>query len=158
MKKIIEENHQVVVHPDTRTNAGCGPHFSRALQPGEAGYNEEMRERTEAIRDQILRHVDGLALSLDNRTAPGAVEVKFDTREVCAFCDLPWNDFLTQEMVDKEGLLYWTEDSVHANIDGVGLPMCCDKAQEEWRREMRIALRIVPGGKGVPADPAHDPA
>lgn len=140
MKKTIHENHRVIVHPDIRTDAGYGPCFSRALKPGEDGYNEEMRERTEAIRDQILRHVDGLALSSDGRTAPGAVEIKSDTREVCAFCDRPWNDFLTRSMINNEGLEYWTESPATLHIDGVGLPMCCDAAQEEWRRQKRDLL------------------
>lgn len=155
MKKIIHENHRVVVYPDTRSE--FGPYFASTMKPGEQGYNEEMRERTKDIRDQILRHVDGLALSSDGRTAPGAVQITFDTREVCSFCDRAWDEGLTQEMIDNKGLLYWTEDPVHSNIDGVGLPMCCEAAQEAWRRERRIALRIPPGGKGIPADPAHDP-
>jgi hypothetical protein len=132
MKKIIHENHQLVVTPDTRTDVGYGL-YQANMRPGEPEYNGEMLNRLRCLKDQILRHVDGLALGSDNRIAPGAVQIKFDTREVCSFCDRDWEVELSQAMIDEEGLLFWTESPDTLHLDGPGLPMCCDAAQEEWR-------------------------
>lgn len=123
MKKIIQDNHRLVVHPDNSEARGFYRHFMR---PGDDGYNEAMRERCERIREQIRRHVDGLSLSADNRTSPGAVEIKFDTREECSFCGARWEE-LTADLIEKH------PDFVEEPGDGPGLPLCCERAQTEWR-------------------------
>jgi len=65
----------------------------------------------DAIR-QIIRYGKGIC----------EVTVKWDIHEFCEFCGLKWE-------VNKK-------DIKDRDLP-IGIPMCCDKAQEEWRLEKK---------------------
>jgi hypothetical protein len=149
MKKIIQDNHRIVIHPDNSEARGFYRHFMR---PGDDGYNEAMRERCERIKEQIHRHVEGLSLSSDNRTSPGAVEIKFDTREECSFCGAQWEE-LTADLIKTD------PESVEEPGDGPGLPLCCEKAQTEWREaNVRTCTHQTGGTFEIPPEYCEDVA
>lgn len=139
MRKTVHSNHHLVVRLDDSRALGF---YRTAMQPGSDGYNKEMKERCETARRDIVRHVDGLARGSDNRVAPGAVEIRYTSADVCSFCDRAW-EILTGAMIGEstnpDGTCEWFEDPV----DGIGLPLCCERAQEEWRDERRNVLQTV---------------
>lgn len=126
MKKTIHENHRIEVCPDTSQSLGL---FRSTVRPGSDGYNELMRDRCDEIRKQILRHVDGLAVSASGRTDHGAVRIEYDTREECSFCEAAWEVVTAEQLTDlRENHPDWILPG-----DAPGLPACCDQAQDEWR-------------------------
>lgn len=141
MKQTIRSNHRIVVAPSSYVDTRYGVLVAGA-RVGTVEYSNAMDERCEEMRRSILRHVDGLARDSGNgRPAPGAVRIEADSRDECSFCGRFWEE-LTQEMVDAEGLMYWTEDEDNIDVNGPGLPMCCGAAQDEWRSEKRAATRV----------------
>ena len=86
-KKVVKSNYRVVVYPEKVISA----------------WRDDEEERTcKEIKEQILRHVDGIA----HRNPQ--VFIEFDGEQVCEFCERPWE----------------TADD--------GYPLCCDDAIEEW--------------------------
>lgn len=75
---------------------------------------EVLIQRARDITRQIVRHLDGDSL------AGGGV--RYDTIQECGFCAEPWSGALM--------------DYSNATLgEPIGLPVCCDKAQEEFWRE-----------------------
>lgn len=140
MKKTVHSNHHLVVHLDNSESFGM---FRQHMKPGSPRYNEAMLTRYAAAKNAILRHVDGLELGSDNHVSPSAVEIRYTSTNVCSFCERTW-EVLTRTMIGEgtnpDGTCEYFEDPV----DGVGLPLCCEKAQQEWRAEQRVVL----GGAG----------
>jgi len=87
-KKAVKSNYRVVVYPERMT--------------GKWRDGEEERACKE-IKEQIIRHVDGIA----HRNPQ--VFVEFDSEQVCEFCGRPWE-------TDPDD----------------GYPLCCGAAVEEW--------------------------
>ncbi len=137
MKRTVHSNHRIEVRPDTTVRRG----FYRQSLNGVLdtdGVNREMAARCEEIRRAVLKHVDGLALAADNYTAPGAVRVMFDSRDECSFCSREWEE-LTQSLIDESAELGKPDEWFEDPVDGPGLPLCCDAAQQEWREQRRSA-------------------
>jgi len=61
------------------------------------------------MKEQIERHIDDVA----------NVDVTWNSRTVCSFCGLDWE--VNDRSDDPDCLL--------------GEPLCCAKAQDEWRKE-----------------------
>jgi hypothetical protein len=143
MKKTIHSNHHLIVRLD-ESEPVAGLYRTR-MDPESSRFNEEMRHRCEAAKRDILRHVDGLSIGSNNRVNPGAVEIKYATTYVCSFCERTW-EALTRTMIGEEtnpdGTCIYLEDPV----DTVGLPLCCDEAQQEWRTARRKALQQASDG------------
>jgi hypothetical protein len=104
MKITIREDFRVVVGPIT-------PHGRLTDEQVAASLERQCRE----IKWQIERHVDGL----------GGVSVQWTTRAECSFCGLGW------EEETAEGIAAYPDD--FGPGDGPGLPVCCERAQVEWR-------------------------
>lgn len=137
MKKVVQDNHRIEVHPDTSVSRGF---YRQHLRPDDPAYGKVMQERCEEIKGQILRHTDGLSLSSDNRISPGAVQVLWDVEEVCSFCGAQWEE-LTADLIEEH------PDFIEQDGDGPGLPLCCEEAQEEWREaNVRTCTHQIAGG------------
>lgn len=70
------------------------------------------------IKDQILRHIDDVA----------QVSITWDPCSVCSFCQYPWE--VIEDLDDPECEL--------------GMPVCCLKAEEEWRKDKKIQKEQSP--------------
>ena len=86
-KKAVKSNYRVVVYPERMTGTWR---------------DGEEEHACKEIKEQIIRHVDGIA----HRNPQ--VFIEFDSEHVCEFCGWPWE------------------------TDGDGYLQCCIKAQEEW--------------------------
>ena len=86
MKVLVKENYRVIVRPVS----------------GIARNSREEEQLCKMILQGIERHVDDI----------GDAYLEWDTREICSFCNRPWE-------VDSED----------------GMPVCCNRAYEEMRRE-----------------------
>ncbi len=78
----------------------------------------KMDDRLESIKEGILRHVDNIT----------QIHIKYDTIEVCSYCKSPW------EVVEE--LEEW------GDVKGIqlGMPVCCEKAQTEWKQESKSTM------------------
>lgn len=103
MKKTIREDFRVVVGPIT-------PHGQLSAEQIAASLERQCRE----LKWQIERHVDNT----------GGVSVQWTTREECSFCEARWEVCGP----DDRDAYYYEQPG-----DGPGLPVCCERAQVEWR-------------------------
>ena len=145
MKKTVHSNHHLVVRLD-ESEPFAGFYRTR-MGTGSSRYNEEMRRRCEDAKRDILRHVDGLSLSSDNRVSPGAVQIKYTSTDVCSFCERTW-EVVTRAMIGEEMNADGTCDLLTDPVDDIGLPLCCDEAVEEWRAMRRESLGQISGDTG----------
>lgn len=105
MKRTIREDFRVVVGPIT-------PHGKLSAEDIAASLERQCRE----LKWQIERHVDGI----------GGVSVQWSTRAECSFCKEPW------EVLSESDIAAYPDMAPEAG-DGPGLPVCCERAQAEWR-------------------------
>ena len=114
MKKIRKFDWRVEVWPKGLGNFGCISISDYAIEPDEEKRNERYRMLCEEIKEQIERHVDNV----------GSVYVICDTEEVCEFCGLGWEE---ADGLDPD--------------EPKGIPLCCNKAQEEWKKNSKGELK-----------------
>lgn len=80
------------------------------IAPLSHGYFEEgIIKICKGIKEQILRHIDDVA----------SVSVVWEGRSICGFCSRDWEV---------------NEDPKDPDL-GMNEPLCCTKAQDEWREE-----------------------
>lgn len=75
------------------------------------GYGHDFKTLLDICKDidkQIERHIDDV----------GETEIDWDANDYCEFCGNPWE--INNDATDENWLL--------------GEPLCCKKAQEEWRK------------------------
>lgn len=80
------------------------------VTPGRLLYDDEteIMKLCQGIKKQIVRHIDDI----------DEVNIIWDEKEICEFCKGEWE---VNERLDNN------------NTWDLGEPVCCQKAQKEWR-------------------------
>lgn len=118
MKKTIRGNFRVVATPKALGYAGAFTIPDEKMSHDPAA---DYLERCHQIARMMRAHPDVAGAS-----------VRFDTREVCSYCDGNWEPMTPEQAADPK---YHLDE-----YSTVGEPACCDEAIEEFRTERGIPL------------------
>ena len=116
MKMTIKENYRITIEPRNLGDYGFAMMSDRLAYPDENKRAKEYEDRCNEIVSEIKRHVNNI----------GSICVEFDEKKVCSFCGYDW------EVNDNPDDSDWE----------LGEPVCCKKAQEEWKLE-KVAKQAI---------------
>lgn len=104
MKITTKTNFRVVITPrDLGELGGC----TLSDEMVSRNIEQDYQERCEEIAAQAIRHIDNVRHAA----------VEFDEDVACSHCCLPWHEQVEGDVSDYP----------------LGIPLCCEKAQKEWR-------------------------